>query len=303
MLLLQFSKLQNAKMSINLNIKNEFSPLKSVVVGIADDRGNIVHQNNPKISKYLNHGNFPTESELIIQVNNFAQKIEEQGVNVFRPNNIPNQDQIFTRDISFVIDDKIVKSNMKKENRKIELQGIDQVFNQIPEYNILEVPVNATIEGGDVIIHNNYIFVGLSSRTNYYGFEFIKNNFPEFEVIPFQLYVSDNPVSNILHLDCAFQPFGDKYVMLYEDGFIHHPDQIFDIFGEKNIIKVTQFEMYHMNPNIFSINPELIITDKMFERVNKIVNELGIKTIEIDYQKVSRLGGLFRCSTLPLERE
>ena len=58
-----------------------------------------------------------------------------------------------------------------------------------------------------------------------------------------------------------------------------------------------------MNPNIFSINPELIITDKMFERVNKIINEKGIETIEIDYQKVSRLGGLFRCSTLPLERE
>jgi len=290
-------------MNIKLNVKNEFSSLKSVVVGIANDRGNIVHENNPKISKYLTQGNFPHESELIEQVNNFAHKIEERGVNVLRPDNIPNQDQIFTRDISFVIGDKIIKSNMKKENRKIELQGIDKIFKQIPQDKILEVPNNATIEGGDVIVHNQYIFVGLSSRTNYYGFEFIKNNFPEFEVIPFQLSVTDNPATNILHLDCAFQPLGGKYVLLFEDGFIHFPDQICDIFGKENIIKINQFEMYHMNPNIFSINPELIITDKMFERVNKIINEKGIETIEIDYQKVSRLGGLFRCSTLPLERE
>ncbi len=290
-------------MSIHLNIKNEFARLKSVVIGIAGDRGNIEYQNNPKIVKFTQQGQLPTEQELIEQVDNFANKVAEKGINVLRPDNISNQDQIFTRDIAFVIGNKIIKANMKKDNRRIELKGIDKIFDKIPKDNVLTVPYNATIEGGDVIVHNQYIFVALSARTNYYGFEFIKKNFPTYEVIPFQLFVSDDPYINILHLDCAFQPVGDKYALLYENGFVHYPAEIIDIFGSENIIKISKDEMFNMNPNIFSLSPDLVVSDKVFERVNKILNNKGIETIEIDYQKVSRLGGLLRCSTLPLERD
>lgn len=288
---------------MKLRINDEISQLQKVIVGIANDRGHIVHENNPKISKYLNQGQFPTEKELVEQVDNFAALLEQHNVEVLRPENIPSQDQIFTRDIAFVIDDKIIKSNMKKNNRKIELQGINYIFDLLPEENVLEIPENANIEGGDVIVHNKHIFVGLSSRTNYYGFKFIKTNFPNYEVIPIQLFISDNPATNILHLDCAFQPIGSKYFLFYEDGFIHHQPEFYDIFGEKNMIRINQFEMYHMNPNLFSLNPEKVVSDVIFTRVNKLLNDKGIETLEIEYQKVSRLGGLFRCSTLPLERK
>jgi len=274
-----------------------------VLVGIANDRGNIVHENNPKISKYLQQGKIPSESTLVGQVDNFSNLLEEQGVKVFRPKNIPNQDQIFTRDISFVIDDKIIKSKMKKENRKVEQEGIDFVFDKIYDECLLTPPDNAYIEGGDVIVHKNYIFVGLSSRTNHTGYEFLRSSFPKYEVIPFQLFATDNPATNILHLDCALQTFGGKYALIYEDGFVHYPDSIIDIIGDSNLVKVTQYEMYHMNPNIFSIAPDKIVSDKSFKRINQIFYSLGIQTIEIDYQEVSKLGGLFRCSTLPLIRE
>jgi N-dimethylarginine dimethylaminohydrolase len=285
-----------------LKITSETAPLKKVVVGIANDRGNKVHENNPKISKYLKQGNFPTPEQLIEQVDKLAELIENEGVEVLRPSNVSNQDQIFTRDIGFVIDDFYILSNMKKSNRKPEQDGIKYLLEQLDHSKILTPPENATIEGGDVLIDGEYVFVGLTERTNYYGFEFIKYNFPRKQVIPFHMYVTDNPATNILHLDCAFQPLGDKYAIVYENGFVHKPDAIYDIYGEHNIIKVTQFEMYHMFPNIFSISPEKVISDISFDRINSLIKSKGIEPILTDYQQVAKLGGLFRCSTMPLIR-
>ncbi len=298
---LQF-KLCKFRISMKLNIKNETSPLQKVVVGIAQDRGNIVYINNPKISKHLQQGTLPGEASLIKYVDSLADFLETQYVEVLRPQNIPNQDQIFARDIAFVIDDIIIKSQMKKSNRRVELLGIDHIFNQIEQDKILEAPVDAFIEGGDVIVHDNYVFVGLSGRTNYKGYEFIKSNFPNKEVIPLQLYITENPATNILHLDCTFQPVGDGKAIIYENGFVHEPTAIYDIFGDENLIKVTQFEMYHMYPNIFSVSTEKIISDITFVRLNDLLTAKGIEVLTINYSEVGKLGGLFRCSTLPLYR-
>ncbi|MBX3044084.1 MAG: amidinotransferase [Candidatus Kapabacteria bacterium] len=285
-----------------LNINSETAPLKSVMIGIASDRGNKVHENNPKISKYLKQGTFPTEEVLIGQVDKFANTIESAGIEVLRPENITNQDQIFTRDIGFVIGEKFVLANMKKSNRKAEQDGLEGLLKNIEISKILTPPDDASVEGGDVIIHGKYVFVGLTGRTNYKGYEFLKSSFPEREVVPFHMYVTDNPATNILHLDCAFQPVGDKYAIIYEDGFVHYPDAIVDVFGNNNLIKVTQYEMYHMNPNIFSLSPELVITDETFDRLNPLLKDKNINTIEVNYREVSKLGGLFRCSTMPLIR-
>lgn len=287
---------------MKLNIKNETSTLQKVVVGIAQDRGNIVYENNPKISKHLQQGTLPDEASLMKYVNSLTDLLESQDIEVLRPHNIPDQDQIFARDIAFVIDDVIIKSRMKKSNRRDELLGIDYIFDQIEPDKILEAPLDAYIEGGDVILHDKYIFVGLSERTNYKGYEFLKTNFPEHEVIPFQLYATDNPATNILHLDCTFQPVGDGKAIIYENGFVHEPTALYDIFGEQNLIKVTQYEMYHMYPNIFSISPDKVVSDISFVRLNELLKAEGINVLTINYSEVGKLGGLFRCSTMPLYR-
>jgi N-dimethylarginine dimethylaminohydrolase len=288
---------------MQLNIKDEVSRLESVIIGIADNRGTTVHENNPKIAKHLKQGTLPSKSQLIMYVNSFAELIESQGIEVIRPRDIENQDQIFTRDISFVIDDVMVKSNMKKENRRVELQGIDFIHNQIPQNQILEMPEDSFIEGGDVILHGKYVFVGISERTNWSGYEFLRKSFPQKEVIPFQLCVTENPATNILHLDCAFQPVGLDSAIIYEGGFVYYPEAIYDIFGERNLIKVTQYEMYHMYPNVFSLAPDKVVSDASFVRLNDILRGKSIKVLETNYSEVGKLGGLFRCSTLPLSRK
>ena len=59
-----------------------------------------------------------------------------------------------------------------------------------------------------------------------------------------------------------------------------------------------------MFPNVFSIAPDLVVSDEVFTRLNRhLTEEWGIKVEEISYREISKMGGLLRCSTMPLIRE
>jgi N-dimethylarginine dimethylaminohydrolase len=74
-------------------------------------------------------------------------------------------------------------------------------------------------------------------------------------------------------------------------------------FGQENIIFITQEEMYHMNSNVFSISPEVVISEKNFVRLNRELRNKGLIVEEVSYSEIAKMEGLLRCSTLPLERK
>lgn len=75
-------------------------------------------------------------------------------------------------------------------------------------------------------------------------------------------------------------------------------------FGKKNVFEITQEEMYFMNANIFSISPTIVVSENRFTRLNNhMENEWGLTVERIPYFEISKMGGLLRCSTLPLVRE
>lgn len=283
-----------------IHLHDETSQLKSVIVGIAKDRSTDNHQNNPKYASIVAKGEDPRDEILIGEMNNLSRLLESRGVTVYRPYNIPNCTQIFTRDIAFVIGDVIVKSNMLLENRKKETTAIDSLLAEVDK--VVSPPTDAIIEGGDVILYNEYVFVGRGARTNQAGVDFLTKQFRNKKVIPLPTKVSNDPMSHIVHLDCAFQPIGDKYAILFEEGFVNRPDAIYDLFGEKNLIKVTSNEMYHMYPNIFSIAPDLVVVEASFTRLIAELERRNIAVDKINYSNVAKLGGMLRCSTLPLCR-
>ena len=143
------------------------------------------------------------------------------------------------------------------------------------------------------------------ARTNEAAVSFLQKIFPEKEVLGFELNKSDNDFTkNILHLDCCFQPIGNNHAILYVDAFYNTSDVDFLInyFGEDNIIFINRNEMSEMHANVFSISPNTIVSDKKFVRLNLELKSKGFVVEEINYRQVSKMGGLFRCSTLPLLR-
>jgi N-dimethylarginine dimethylaminohydrolase len=57
-----------------------------------------------------------------------------------------------------------------------------------------------------------------------------------------------------------------------------------------------------MNCNVFSISEDVIVSERNFTRLNQWLRLNGFIVEEVPYAEISKQGGLFRCSTLPLIR-
>jgi len=57
-----------------------------------------------------------------------------------------------------------------------------------------------------------------------------------------------------------------------------------------------------MNSNIFSITPDMVVSDESFTVLNQKLREWGFTVEEIIYHEVAKMEGLMRCSTMPLRR-
>jgi N-dimethylarginine dimethylaminohydrolase len=58
-----------------------------------------------------------------------------------------------------------------------------------------------------------------------------------------------------------------------------------------------------MNSNVFSIAPDVVVSEKNFTRLNNWLRENDFTVEEIPYAEIAKQEGLLRCSTLPLIRE
>ncbi len=305
------------KNKISLNILNEYDELKEVIIGNAFSNGGIPkieESYDPKSMENIRNNSYPKEEKLIIQLKFLEEILKKYNVKIYKPEIINNYNQIFTRDISFVIENKLIIPNIINE-RKYEQNGINYILNSLKKDLILRTPENVNLEGGDVIVHNNYVFIGVSSnddikkikvaRSNFESLNFIQNKFQTKKVIGFELIKSDiSPLNNALHLDCCFQPIGKSMALICVELFKNKSDieLLIDLFGKEKLIFVSKNEMKNMNCNILSVNPEVIISDSSFSRLNNILRDKGFKIEEIEFNEISKMGGLLRCVTLPLRR-
>lgn len=304
---------------MNLHVTNETSTLKAVVLGQPASMGaapTLEQTYDAKSHETVLKNCYPKEEEISREMNAFEQVLLKYDVQVFRPWMLENCNQVFARDVGFVIDDQIINSNIIPD-RNDEQAAYEVIYDLISFNKIYNLPEKAHVEGGDVVLYNDIVFVGLYSasdypsfktaRTNLYAFNFLKELFPNKTFIPLELRKHDtNPRQGILHLDCAFMPIGKDKAIIYKDGFIHPSDyeRVVDVFGENNLFHITQEEMYYMNTNIFSISPQIVVTEKNFTRLNTHLEQTWGMTVEsIPYYEISKMGGLLRCSTLPLIRE
>ena len=244
-----------------------------------------------------------------------AQVFEKYDVTVYRPEIIEDYNQIFVRDIAFVIDDKMIRANILPD-RDREFQAIHEVWNQVDEAKRIVLPPECHVEGGDVMPWNDYIFIGtysgedysdyITARTNLDAVIAIQELFPDKTVKSFELRKSNTEAKeNALHLDCCFQPIGKDKAILHRNGFLVDSEYewLVDFFGTDNIFEISKEEMYNMNSNVFSISEDVIISEKNFTRLNTWLRENGFTVEEVPYAEIAKQEGLLRCSTMPLIRD
>ncbi|HRM45693.1 MAG TPA: arginine deiminase family protein [Flavobacterium sp.] len=303
---------------LQLNVNNETSRLRAVVLGSAVHNGptpKVEQAYDPKSLEHILVGTYPKEKDMVEQMEAFNTVLRKYNIKVYRPQIIENYNQIFARDIGFVIDDTFVKSNILPD-RERELDAIQYIIDQIDPKKVVRPPAEVHIEGGDVMLWNNYVFIGtykgsdykdyITARTNMQGVQYIKDLFPnkmikEFDLVKSKIEARDNA----LHLDCCFQPVGTDKGIIYKRGFREEADYLFlvRLFGKENLFHITREEMYNMNSNVFSIDTNVVVSERNFTRLNNWLRANGFVVEEIPYAEIAKQEGLLRCSTLPLIRD
>ncbi|MDH6307658.1 N-dimethylarginine dimethylaminohydrolase [Dysgonomonas sp. PFB1-18] len=302
-----------------LNIQNETSQLKTVVLGQPYSLGkapSLEETYDAKSYESVQKGMYPVEEDIATEMTAFEKVFLKYGVEVLRPLILPNCNQVYARDVAFVIDDKIITSNIIPD-RADEQEAYAPIYSEIAFNKIYNLPEKAHVEGGDVVLYNDTIFVGTyterdypeykTARTNAYAIAFLRELFSEKTFIPLELEKDDtDPRKGILHLDCTFMPVGNDKAIIYKGGFKDINDYQFlvDFFGKENVFDITREEMYYMNTNVFSISPTVVVSEERFTRLNQYMRDQWELTVEVvPYYEISKMGGLLRCSTLPLVRE
>jgi len=303
---------------LKLHVNDEISKLKVVVLGTAKSNGPTPKPEetyDPKSLEHILAGTYPKEEDMILEMNAFAEVFKKYDVQVYRPEVLTDCNQIFSRDIAFVIEDKLIIANILPDREK-EVEAILHVLDRIEDENILHPPEEVHVEGGDVMPWGDYIFIGtytaddypsyITARTNQEAIDYITEQFPAKKIKSFQLRKSNtDPKQNALHLDCCFQPLGKGKAILHKNGFLVEEEYqwLVDFFGKENIFEISPDEMYQMFSNVFSISPEVVVSEKNFTRLNNWLRNQGFTVEEIPYSEIAKQEGLLRCSTLPLVRE
>ena len=302
---------------IEVKVDNEYSTLKSVILGLAEDMGDppkVFDVYDPRSLYHIKNNSYPSEVDVKKDVESFYKILIKHNVDVLRPDNIKNCNQVFARDLGFTISNIFFQSNIVP-NREEELVGVSGIINNL-DAGVVKLPDYMHIEGGDVVIHNDKLFIGtysgedyselITARTNQESISYLEKMIPSKEIMSINIKKSNTDVfENVLHLDCCFQPIGKRKAIICPDSFVNKSDveYLIGYFGKKNTYLAYGQEAYMLISNLLVISPEVIVSDKRFNKINTWLEKNDFHVEKISYENVSKMSGLFRCSTLPLLRE
>ena len=100
---------------MKLNLYDEISTLKSVILGNAYTLGNKPQINqtyDPSSIIHLKKGTYPSKKDLINELELYKKTLENNQIEVLSLDNVKDCNQIYARDIGFVIDDFFFVSNI-----------------------------------------------------------------------------------------------------------------------------------------------------------------------------------------------
>ena len=297
-------------------VSNEWSPLKKVIVGTAVSWGADPTAElavDPKSREHILAGTYPTENDVQRELEGLVTLLKSNDVEVIRPVNIEGLNQVFSRDVGIVINDKLIHTSMIV-GRSQEWEGIENHFSHLSSNQILIPTVGVRIEGGDVMPMGDEIWVGFgegddfdkyrTSRTNELAIEWLTREFPNHHIRSFALSKSDiDPRLNALHLDCCLSVLSGGHAIFHPGGMKYEKDRhwIRKHFEGKRI-ELDAEGMYDMHCNLLSITPTTVISGLGFNKVNTQLRNWGYEVLETPMGETSKMGGLLRCVTLPIIR-
>jgi dimethylargininase len=185
-------------------------------------------------------------------------------------------DAYFVEDVAVVVPELAVIARPGAPSRRGEEEGIDEVLAWHREIARIEAP--ATLDGGDVLVADRDVFVGLSGRTNREGAEQLARR-----LAPHGYRVTTVPVSTGLHLKSGVSWLGARTMLLTEQ-FARH-------FHEYRCIVAEEAAC-----NTVLVNDTLLVPPGF----SGAVAQAGLRVVELEVSEPRKMDGGLSCLSLRL---
>lgn len=317
-------------------VKSEFAPLKRVVMaqsefafptkGVLEEaefltkESRVLYSTKNILGKNYKEAFPERQKAWEAERENLKKVLEKYDIEVLAPRFLTNYEKeigkedgysnFFVRDPFFTIGQFLIEGSLRFPHRRNEILPVRNLliseskenkcfYLSIPKPDIsngLDDEVGPFLEGGDILVLNDTLFVGNSGlASNKSGINWLKNLVSNFgyQVVEVSLH------HKILHLDCAISLVRDGLMIVCEEALLEGiPEQ----FKNWDKIFVTLADASKLATNGLPINEQVYITDPQFKFIGDELEKRGVTVEYIDFSISRSFGGSFRCTTQPLLR-
>jgi N-dimethylarginine dimethylaminohydrolase len=319
-----------------MNVTNEWSQLKSVIVGIADNAK--IPENDISL-RYINYADELNEDKIpygpyprqVIEEANedldiFCKFLRKEGVKVFRPiDNDPAYYNYCPRDSVLVYKDTAYSSPMPIFSRHNEYKSFEhhldklqqinpcagrELFNPdcIGDPNTLALnEIAPAFDAANIIKANDDILYLVSNSGNKKGAEYIQSLLDTAKI-----HLLEN-VYSYMHIDSTVAFLRDGLMLLNPDRIsskkiLPKPFCDWDVVWAPEPNDLGYFGNYcnaskWVNMNVFSVNENLVVLEEHQHGLRKVLEKQKIECAMLPMRHQRTLGGGFHCVTLDIERE
>lgn len=214
----------------------------------------------------------------------YCDALSELGWTIIRLPASPDlPDSVFVEDTAVVTDEVAILTNPGAISRRPEVAPVAEVLGKFRKVEDIRMP--ATLDGGDVLILDREIWVGVGARTNEQGFDVLHAR-----LRPYDLTVRAAQPRGCLHLKSAVTRAGP-------DCLIVNPNWIEPrIFSGWRIIEVDAQEPFAANVLWLG---DITLVAEDYHRTRDRLEAHGLKCRTIDMSELAKAeGGLTCCSIL-----
>lgn len=197
-------------------------------------------------------------------------------------------DSCFVEDTAVMIDEKAVISNMGHPSRSGEEVAVLEYLSD--DYEIVRMPEKCKLDGGDVVFYDDCFLIGLSTRTNKEGADFLKQEIKE---VGYDVKYINIPKST-LHLTtvCSTPRPG---TMIMAEGHLNFEE--FEFVDE--IIRIPNSESYASN--VLGYSNDRVIIAGGFPVTRRKLLEYDFSITSVDMSPIMQADGSLTCLSVFLK--
>jgi dimethylargininase len=191
-------------------------------------------------------------------------------------------DGVFVEDAAVVLDEVAVLTSARPHSRRAERDAVAAALS--PFRRVETLPADAFLDGGDVLLVGQTLYVGLSNRTDEAGLRALERS-----VRPFGYAVAPVRVAGCLHLKSACSAV-DEETVLINRAWVE-----IDPFSGLRLVDVPDSEPF--GANILRL-PDRVLVSSAYPATAELIRGLGQQVVAIDVSELHKAESGVTCMSL-----